>query len=356
MMKKDFIILMLLLEFPAITFSQPCLSGGITFSTQADIDNFQINYPNCTEIEGNVSISGSGITNLAGLSILVRINGDLNIFSNDSLINLSGLNGLTIIGGSLTLSINPLLTNLLGLTALKSIGGSILLNYTSLIDLSGLDSLVHIGEDLQFTINWELSSLAGLESLSSIGGTLFIYGNYSLQSITGLMSLKSINGPLVIEGNPLLTDLSGLDSINPGTITNLAVYNNSSLSTCAIISICNYLLSPNGTVNIYNNAEGCNSQEEVENECELLSLPEIDNPVKSITVSPNPCKDLITFDFPGNDFSDATVKIYNHLGQIVCNQKLDNKTIDVSNLNKGIYFLIFIMKNRTYNDTFIVDK
>jgi hypothetical protein len=355
-MKIYFTVLLLSLFDQAFTFSQPCLSGGIAFSTQSDIDNFHINYPNCTEIEGNVSISGSGIKNLAGLSILVKINGDLNIYSNDSLINLSGLNGLTNIGGSLTLSVNPLLTNLVGLSGLKSIGGSIFLNYTTLNDLSGLDSLVYIGGDLQFTINWELSSLAGLESLSSMGGNIFIYYNNSLQSIAALMSLKSINGQIVIEGNPFLTDLSGLDSINPGTITNLAIFNNSSLSICALVSICSYLSSPNGTVNIYNNAAGCNSQEEVEDECELLFLKEFDQPEKSIIVFPNPCNDLITFDFPGNELLIAAVKIYNHLGRIVCTPDLNNRTIDVSTLNKGIYFLIFTMKNRTYTGTFIVDK
>lgn len=342
--------------YVTFTFGQPCLTGGITFSTQADIDNFQINYPNCTEIEGDVSISGDGITNLTGLGNLVQINGDLSIYGNDSLINLSGLNGLTIMGGDLTMSINPQLTNLLGLNGLKSIGGSIVLNYTSLIDLSGLASLVYVGGDIQFTSNWGLTSLTGLENLSSIGGNLFIHGNSNLQSITGLMSLKSINGPLIIEWNPLLTDLSGLDSINPGTITNLAIFDNSSLSTCAIISICNYLLSPNGTVTISNNAAGCNNQEEVENECELLSLPESQHPAKSIIISPNPCKDLFTLDIHENDLSDATVTIYSSLGRIVCNHKLDKKIIDVSNLNKGIYFLILTMKSRSYNNTFMVNK
>ena len=33
---------------------QACLPDGIKFSTQADIDNFQTNHSNCTEIEGDV--------------------------------------------------------------------------------------------------------------------------------------------------------------------------------------------------------------------------------------------------------------------------------------------------------------
>ncbi len=34
--------------------AQSCLPDGITFETQAQIDSFQVNYPGCTEVEGNV--------------------------------------------------------------------------------------------------------------------------------------------------------------------------------------------------------------------------------------------------------------------------------------------------------------
>ena len=58
-------------------FSQPCLPEGITFHSQEEIDNFQTNYPNCTEIEGDVTISGDDIDNLNGLDILTAIGGSL---------------------------------------------------------------------------------------------------------------------------------------------------------------------------------------------------------------------------------------------------------------------------------------
>jgi hypothetical protein len=46
-----------------------CLPEGITFTTQEQIDNFQANYPYCTEIEGDVIIGyylSSDISNLNG--------------------------------------------------------------------------------------------------------------------------------------------------------------------------------------------------------------------------------------------------------------------------------------------------
>jgi len=54
-------------------FSQPCLPEGITFSTQEQIDSFQSDYPNCTEIEGGVVIEGIDITNLDGLEVITSI-------------------------------------------------------------------------------------------------------------------------------------------------------------------------------------------------------------------------------------------------------------------------------------------
>ncbi len=65
----------ILFSFPGM--SQPCLPGGITFSTQQGIDNFQIQYPDCTEIEGDVIISGNDITTLEPLHVLVAVNGFL---------------------------------------------------------------------------------------------------------------------------------------------------------------------------------------------------------------------------------------------------------------------------------------
>jgi len=104
-MKKFYIILIALIiaSGAKAQSAQPCstcLPEGIWFCTQAHIDNFQTNYPDCTEIEGDVSInSGSDITNLNGLIVLTSIGGYLNICCNTSLTSLTGLEGLTSIGG-----------------------------------------------------------------------------------------------------------------------------------------------------------------------------------------------------------------------------------------------------------------
>jgi hypothetical protein len=114
----------------------PCLTEGIIFSTQEEIDNFQINYPGCVEIEGDVTISGSEITNLDGLNVLTSIWGILTVEDNEILGSLTGLDNLTSIGGSLTILNNDSLNSLSGLENIDhaSITDLIIANNTSLYD------------------------------------------------------------------------------------------------------------------------------------------------------------------------------------------------------------------------------
>jgi hypothetical protein len=58
-MKKITSFIIVIISVHTIVLSQPCLPDGIIFQTQAEIDSFQINHPNCTEILGYVIIEGS---------------------------------------------------------------------------------------------------------------------------------------------------------------------------------------------------------------------------------------------------------------------------------------------------------
>lgn len=129
----------------SLAFSQACLPEGITFTTQEQIDNFQTNYPGCTQIEGNLTISdgfSGSITNLNGLTVLTSIGGNLSLMANNALTGLTGLNNVTTIGGNFFLG---------------ALGGG----------------------------NNALTSPAGMESMTFVGGNVFIGGNNSLSSLTG---------------------------------------------------------------------------------------------------------------------------------------------------------------------------
>jgi len=249
-----------------------CLPEGISFTTQTQIDSFQLNYPGCNEIEGDVEIIGQSITNLNGLIGLTSIGGDLNIYYNDVLENFAGLDSLESIGGSLILdwvnSLNSIealshlnfiginlelrslysLTSLIGLENLTSIPGYLLIggwpngstqyqDGTALTNLAGLINVNSIGGNLSLIDNDNLTNLSGLNNLSSIGGGIFINYNDELVNLSGLENITVLDGSLTIGsysvylngGNDNLVNFIGLDNLT--SIGSLQIFSNPSLSS-----------------------------------------------------------------------------------------------------------------------------
>jgi hypothetical protein len=289
-MKKLYILLFALVPNHSL-MAQGCLPDGIIFSTQAQIDSFQINYPGCSVIDGSITIYGNNITNLSGLNVLTSIGGNLQIENNCGLTNLTGLEYLTFIGGDLKLSntcltslsgLNNLitlgqdlfcysawlLTSLNGLGNLNTIGRNLFISCSSISNFTGVDNLTHIGGDLTIGNfywggNTSLTSLTGLESLTSISGSLTISSNDSLTDLAGLVNLSSIGNSLYIGWNHTLTNLTGfenLTSINGG----LLISNNNSLTDLAgLVNLpsigTSLLIEGNHNLIILKGLEGLNS-------------------------------------------------------------------------------------------------
>jgi hypothetical protein len=306
-MVQVFALIMGLL-LPYAGFSQTCLPEGITFTTQAQIDSFQINYPNCTVIEGDVIIEddagGSNINNINGLSVISSIGGSLHIYHNYHLTNLNGMEGVTSIGGGLWIGYCQTLTN-----------------------LNGLNNLTSIGENLSITYLTLLNNLTGLENLTSIGGTIWIFQN------------------------PTLTSLTGLENIDSESISNLSIKWNTSLSTCAVQSICDYLASPGGTIEINNNAIGCNSQEEIDSACVYLSDNEIHHK-PAFSIYPNPSSTAITISTPTMPEKNTTLTMIDITGKEVLKfEKMQKQNvIDISGLPQGVY-IVRVSNERTVQVT-----
>jgi hypothetical protein len=461
--------------------AQSCLPEGITFTTQAQIDNFQVNNPGCFLIEGNVIINGINIRHLDSLNVLIAVGGSLEIWENDSLTNLTGLENITSIGGNLRIvrtkltsltglegvttiggldilsnyaltnlsgldnvssidgeawiQYNPVLERLTGLDALLTIKGPLTIRYNNyltsltgldhlssiegyvdidhnphLTNLTGLDLLSSIGQltisdnsalasltglgnltstsSLSIQSNNALTSLNGCEKLTNIGGSLWIQFNPVLSSLSGLDNLLFINSSLDIDDNPsltslsglgnlrsislnfylstndvlssltglnkltyiggdidihsnhALTSLSGLDNIPGNWIDNLSIYYNTSLSTCNVKSICEYLASPNGTVNIHNNKIGCNDQEEVIEACKI-GVNENVTTESHISIYSNPASTTITIETPTTPNKNTFMTIYNINGQQLIFHKITKPAtvIDVGKLPQGIYIV-----------------
>ena len=358
-MKKLSLIIFVLIFCQFTASSQnclPCLPEGITFTTQNQIDSFQINNPGCTEIIGSVMIGGDGITNLNGLSVLTSIGGNLLIDNNTALTSLTGLDNITFIGWGLAISYNDALTTLTGLDNITSIGVGVgagigIMGNAALWTLTGLDNVTSIGGGFAIGDNPVLTNLSGLDNLTSIPGLLYIWHCSSLTSLTDLANVTSIGGDLAIIDNDVLTSLMGLDNIDAASIDSLHIYNNNSLSTCEVKSICDYLATPGAIIEIHDNATGCNSQQEVEDACEAIGLPDID--FKSeFSIYPNPAKDILTISCD-NSLQIDEIVIYNQIGQKVLHHKPVIQPIDVSMLRPGMYIIEVVCGKKRMKGKFI---
>ena len=375
------------------------------FTNQEQIDNFQANYPGCTEIEGDVEIYGSGITNLNGLSMITSIGGKLDI-SNTNMVDLMGLNALEFIGEDFIVSGNYLIQSFMGLESLTNIGGSIIIaqlyqltdisaleglseltgnlhitnvgltslyglhniitidGYVSLYEccdiesFEGLQSLNYIGGNFEINSNTDAINLSGLENLQTIGGDFVLVNNnfitmegltglqtvggfgisfhFSLINLNGLENLTEVNGGFGFAYCDVLTDINGIQNVSPGSINALGIFYNQMLAECDVYSICQYLSAPNATIQIHNNAPGCNSQAEVEEHC-LSSVTE-NSAKEAITFFPNPATSFITIQIQEGIPIEQAI-IYNHLGQKALVAVPVNNTVDVSTLMSGIYFI-----------------
>ncbi len=343
-MKKFTLLLVFALVVMAEALPQSCLPEGITFTTQEQIDNFQINYPGCVEIEGHVRILGSDIENLNGLGVLSEIGGRLMVDSTQ-LTNFQGLNSLTSIGYNLEITRNLSLDHLNGLDALTAIGGKIFVSFSGVQNFLGMPQIASIGGlEIYFT---GTESFDGLQGISAIDGNLSLENGYYLTSLTGLENVQSINGSLQIIRTELKS-LSGLENINPNSINSISIYMNDSLSECNVESVCNYLAEPGASGIIENNAAGCNSQEEILDACftKTRDFPGIEN---SITIYPNPTNDLLFFRTKYQK-PVTEISVYNQMGQIVIHQKGIIDKIDISKFPNGIYFILFQSNGVTFRE------
>ncbi len=279
-----------------------CPNNAVNLTSQLQVDNFNSNYPGCTNITNDLSISGNTITNLNGLSGLTQIN-SLVIENTGSLTTLTGLNNVTTIGGvdiknnsALTtidglngvssidvfyLLDNPFLNNLTALGNLLNIAHIEIYGNHSLNDLNGLQGLSSI--DLYFSIsnNNSLTSLSGLENLNFVGDGLDITNvefrvsfNANLSDLSALQNLNYVDGRFNISFNPLLNNLLGLESLS--FVRDLDISSNATLQTFDGLQ---------GLTNVENHIRIYNNQI-------LTSLEGLNNlnsiPIENTAISSNP--------------------------------------------------------------------
>lgn len=207
--------LSLFLFLPFCSYTQDCPQNpNIIIGSQADLDQFVMDYPNCNKISGEVEIYNTDVSNLLALSHIDTILGDLVIRKNPNLKTLEGLENLKHIGGKLHVISCDSLLHIQHLSNLDSIRFALyIVDNGSLIDLNGLQNINHIGRELLINDNVNLESLEGLHNLVSTGRDFNIQFNPKLTSLMGLRSLRYVYDGISIIRSEGVTSLAGLDAL-----------------------------------------------------------------------------------------------------------------------------------------------
>ncbi|RMA57117.1 T9SS type A sorting domain-containing protein [Ulvibacter antarcticus] len=358
-MKKILLASFLLISF--LCFGQ-CPTDNIYLLTQLEVDEFSIIYPNCTHLQGSLTVREYDVTNLNGLSQIQDVEQGLTI-RHTSIQDLSGLENIQNLSSSLIITDNSSLTSFNGLQNLETIYGQFAIAWNNQItDLNGFDSLTTVGEGTNYGLlisaNDNLISFAGLESLTSLYGVFEIHHNDSLLDFTGFDNLNSIYGFITVFDNDSLETFHGLENLSycedylsitdNASLVSIAALNgfggtefvgvyiedNPQLPYCSIVSVCDAIDDPIADVAIFNNAAGCNSVPEVEAQCDL-TIADVDLS-KQLSVFPNPASEML-FISASEGITVKKATIYSLLGAELMVTSEDS--VDVSNLSEGIYII-----------------
>ncbi|MEI8048468.1 MAG: T9SS type A sorting domain-containing protein, partial [Bacteroidota bacterium] len=334
-----------------------CLPDGIVFTTQSQVDSFQINHPGCSGVEGDVKIFLSNISNLNGLSVLTSIGRDLIITDNLNLSSLNGLQNLHSIGRDLIVGNNSLVT-LSGLNDLNHIGSNVqagnflVENNPFLINFTGLENLTQISGKLDIVSNPLLINLQGLNSLSYLDSDLTIDGNQSLESLSGIDGLTFVTGSVSISNNSSLANIAGIANILPQSVSYLDISHNPLLSVCEVHSVCDYIANSYGIAEITDNAEGCDSLVQVQRACLFLDLKR-EKAENEVQILPNPSSGIFNFKITLKEHTDIILSVFNSMGKLVENVMNEQflsgthyQVWDASGLPSGVYFARIIAGNQ----------
>ena len=336
--------------------------GVLTITSQEEIDNFLLTYPNCDGTGLFLDINGqsSSITNLQGLSHLTSI-GTLGIFFTDltdfsglnnitetsrlrilgnfDLVSFDGLESLQFVGfGGFRIVLNSSLVSLEGLSGLTEVVGNFDIEVNNAMEsLNGLNNLTRVGGSFEIKSQQNLTNLTGLESLEEVGSTsgdtFYLFNSELVESLEGLENLRTVNGTLRIKFFNNITSLTPLSALETVT-TQINLESNAKLSFCGIDLICNNLDNTDIELLFVSNALGCSSIPEVQASC-LLSLTEEDL-FNGLSFYPNPVSEKLQIHLAeGVVFQKATV--YSILGEQLFFTSEEN--VDCSQLAKGIYFV-----------------
>ncbi|GAA4279141.1 hypothetical protein GCM10022259_38660 [Aquimarina mytili] len=227
------------------------VAGGVTLTTQAEVDSYIATLGTCGVIEGNVTINGT-ITDVSGFSNVNTISGNLYLEGN-IVDDLSGFASLTTIGGNFTLKDMTNTTSIASFSNVTSLGGNLTVdNLDLLTEITILDQITTI-PNIEITDNALLTTIT-LNQLQTMTGSFRITFNSSLSTLS-IDQLTQVNGEFRVSnigsgltsislpllessGNFRIADATGLISIDAPEILNLTGACN--IGGCANLTTVNF--------------------------------------------------------------------------------------------------------------------
>ena len=263
----------------------------IRLKSQAEVDEFLANNPNCTYIYE------------------IEISGDINDLS--------------------------------GFSTLNSVSYLYINDCPNLIDLSGFGNIDSIYQNLGFYDTEGLTNLCGLDNLKYIGRDLRLEGTISIENLDGIENLTML-GNIRIEENQNLENLNGLKNATMESESDISVKDNPALQSCCGIK--DILITTSDLdIDIENNPSICSSAEEITTLiCEFSSSTCITNTeeelVLDIKFSPNPVSNYLRIENFEDEIIDRLI-LYNSFGQSVMQIENPSTSVPMDLLPNGIYIV-----------------
>lgn len=320
--------------------------------TQEEVDNFIIDYPNCTELETLLigDIIESTVTNLDGLINLEDI-GWLQL-TNTPIINLQGLNNVTHID-ILSIAYNSTLLSLNGLDNLSNVGALRIDSNPNLLNLQGLENLTTIEERLYVYGNSSLENISHLYNLETIGELGFeIIRCPAITSLTGLENLETIEGDFKLTECHSITNFIGLENLTSIGGDTFFVDINNNLNDITGLNC--FFFSEDFRNNIDNYTLQSSLYQSVFDNCGIQILSNNDYYVLNETVVyPNPATEIISVKNSGNI---ECINIIDLSGRFIKKISSGFINIDISDISAGTYLLnILFANNVTANKKIIIN-
>ncbi|MBX7052988.1 MAG: hypothetical protein K1X54_13200 [Flavobacteriales bacterium] len=198
-MKKIFTLSLFVLWIGAV-MAQTC-SGDLFFASQQELNDFLINNPTCTAIDGNVVIVNS-------------------ISDSDPILDVQGLQNIQTISGDVTFQLEVGPMSFTGLSSLTSVGGNLIFDdYTSLgnpnaiVSYDGLQNLVAAnGLSLSVIGGMDLTVFDQFTTAENITINITGTGNISITDI--FPGITELNGGFYFQTiQATLIDFSGLNNL-----------------------------------------------------------------------------------------------------------------------------------------------